>query len=125
MRSPMRMPPRKSARILMHREPMMLLARIHVTITLPEKERNTMTLTKDQVSGLARTPRCPRCDLNKTIGNALCRSCRAKLPENMRLALERIPSKDAWIVSRAVRAAARYFDVHFQSVRNFGGGRPR
>jgi len=43
----------------------------------------------------------------------------------MRLALERIPSKDAWTVSRAVRAAARYFDVHFQSVRNFGGGRPR
>ena len=84
-----------------------------------------MTLTKDQLTGLAKTPICPRCDLNKTIGNALCRSCRAKLPENMRLALERIPSKDAWIVSRAVRAAARYFDVHFQSVRNFGGGRPR
>jgi tRNA(Ile2) C34 agmatinyltransferase TiaS len=91
----------------------------------PERGIQTMTLTKEQVSGLAKTPRCPRCDLNKTIGNALCRSCRAKLPENMRLALERIPSKDAWTVSRAVRAAARYFDVHFQSVRNFGGGRPR
>ena len=108
----------------MQTEPMVCLARIHVTITT-RSERDSMTLTKEQVSGLAKTPRCPRCDLNKTIGNALCRSCRAKLPENMRLALERIPSKDAWIVSRAVRAAARYFDVHFQSVRNFGGGRPR
>ena len=78
-----------------------------------------MTLTKEQVAGLAKTPRCPRCDLNKTMGTALCRSCRAKLPETMRLALEKIPSKDAWMVSRAVRAAARYFDVHFQSVRNF------
>lgn len=84
-----------------------------------------MTLTKEQLAGLAKTPRCPRCDLTKTIGNALCRSCRAKLPENMRLALEKIPSKDAGLVGRAVRAAARYFDVHFRSVRDFGGGRPR
>jgi tRNA(Ile2) C34 agmatinyltransferase TiaS len=114
----------KSARILMQGKRIVWLVRIHVTITAPG-ERDPMTLTKDQVSGLAKTPRCPRCDLNKTIGNALCRSCRAKLPENMRQALERIPSKDAWTVSRAVRAAARYFDVHFQSVRNFGGGRPR
>ena len=45
-------------------------------------------------------------DLNKTIGNALCRSCRAKLPENMRIALERIPSKDAWTVSRAVEPSS-------------------
>jgi hypothetical protein len=59
------------------------------------------------------------------MGNALCRRCRAKLPQNMRAGLERIRSKDAWSVARAMRAAANYFDVHFQSVRNFGGGRKR
>jgi predicted amidophosphoribosyltransferase len=84
-----------------------------------------MTLTKDQISGLAKKPHCPRCDLDKTFGNALCRRCRAKLPPNMRPGLERIPSKDAWTVARAMRAAANYFDVHFQSIRNFGGGRKR
>jgi tRNA(Ile2) C34 agmatinyltransferase TiaS len=85
----------------------------------------SMTLSKEEVAGLARRPRCPRCDLNKTIGNALCRRCRSKLPPNMRAELERIAAKDGWVVARAVRAAARYFDVHFQSVRNFGGGRKR
>ena len=65
-----------------------------------------MTLSKEQVERLARKSHCPRCDLNKTIGAALCRRCRMKLPEQM-------------------RAAANYFDVHFQSVRNFGGGRRR
>lgn len=109
----------------MQREPPVRLARIHVKMIRKRGGGGAMSLTKEQVSGLAKKPRCPRCDLNKTIGNALCRTCRAQLPENMRLALERIPSKDAWIVSRAVRAAARYFDVHFQSVRSFGGGRPR
>jgi hypothetical protein len=84
-----------------------------------------MTLTKDQIKGLARKPHCPRCDLDKTFGNALCRRCRAKLPMNMRSGLERIPTKDAWSVARAMRAAANYFDVHFQSIRNFGGGRKR
>lgn len=84
-----------------------------------------MKMTKDQVAGLAKTARCPRCDLNKTIGNALCRSCRAKLPAAMRASLEKIPSKDAWAVSRALHAAANYFNVHFQSIRNFGGGRKR
>lgn len=84
-----------------------------------------MTLSKDDVAGLAKKPRCPRCDLDKTIGNALCRRCRMKLPVNMRAGLEQVPSKDAWTVSRALRAAANYFDVHFQSVRNFGGGRKR
>lgn len=83
------------------------------------------TLTKEQIAGLAKTPRCPRCDLDKTIGNALCRSCRAKLPEQMRRALEKIPSKDPWFVGRAISAAANYFDVHFQSIRNFGGGKKR
>lgn len=84
-----------------------------------------MTVNKDEVAGLAKKPRCPRCDLNKTIGAALCRRCRMKLPQNMRDALERVPTKDAWTVARALRAAANYFDVHFQSVRNFGGGRKR
>jgi len=84
-----------------------------------------MTFTKEQVQGLAKKSSCPRCDLNKTIGAALCRSCRMKLPEQMRRALEHVPQQDAWAVSRALRAAANYFDVHFQSVRNFGGGRKR
>jgi len=43
----------------------------------------------------------------------------------MRHDLESIPSKDVWSVGRALRAAANYFDVHFQSVRKFGGGRRR
>ena len=84
-----------------------------------------MSMTKDQVKGLARRQRCPRCDFNKTIGNALCRKCRSQLPEHMRAGLEKIPSKDEWTVSRAVRAAANYFNVHFQSVRKFGGGKKR
>lgn len=82
-------------------------------------------MTRDQVVGLAKTTRCPRCDLNKTIGAALCRSCRSKLPAHMRMALEGIRTKDEWTVSRAMRAAANYFNVHFQSVRNFGGGKRR
>lgn len=84
-----------------------------------------MSMTKDQVKGLARRQRCPRCDLNKTIGNALCRRCRSQLPEHMRAPLEKIPSKDAWKVTNALRAAANYLNVHFQSVRKFGGGKKR
>lgn len=84
-----------------------------------------MTLTKDQVRRLARRGTCPRCDLNKTIGNALCRKCRSQLPEHMRKPLEEIPAKDEWTVARAMRAAANYFNVHFQSVRTFGGGKKR
>ncbi len=82
-------------------------------------------MTRDDISGLAKRAHCPRCDLNKTIGTALCRSCRSKLPAHMRLALEGIPNKEPWAVSRAMRAAANYFNVHFQSVRNFGGGKKR
>ncbi len=82
-------------------------------------------MTRDDISGLAKRAHCPRCDLNKTIGTALCRSCRSKLPTHMRLALEGIPTKEPWMVSRAMRAAANYFNVHFQSVRNFGGGKKR
>ena len=88
-----------------------------------EKGRGVMT--KDQLKSLARRPRCPRCDFDKTIGNALCRRCRTKLPAQMRAGLEGIPSKDTWIVTRALRAATNYFDVHFASVRRFGGGRRR
>jgi hypothetical protein len=84
-----------------------------------------MALTRTDVVVLAKKPTCPRCDLNKTIGHALCRSCRSKLPQNMRAALEKIPNKDAWSVSNAMRQAANYFNVHFQSVRNFGGGKKR
>ena len=82
-------------------------------------------MTKEEVARLANGSRCPRCDLNKTIGAALCRRCRAKLPAHMRAGLEGIPSKDEWSVGRAIRAAANYFNVHFASVRKFGGGRKR
>ena len=84
-----------------------------------------MPMTRDQVTGLAKRPHCPRCSGDKTIGNALCRRCRTKLPQQMRAGLEGIPTKDAWTVSRALRAAANYFEIHFQSVRRFGGGRKR
>lgn len=84
-----------------------------------------MTFTKNDVVVLAKKPKCPRCDLNKTIGHALCRSCRSKLPQNMRVALEKIPNKDAMMVTYAMRQAANYFTVHFQSIRNFGGGKKR
>ena len=83
------------------------------------------TLSREQVAGLANRRQCPRCDSDKTIGSALCRRCRSKLPTHMRTALETISNKDEWSVSRALRAAANYFNVHFQSVRNFGGGRKR
>lgn len=43
----------------------------------------------------------------------------------MREQLEHIAAKNSWSVMSALRAAANYFDVHFQSVRNFGGGRKR
>lgn len=84
-----------------------------------------MHLTTDQVKGLAKKTRCPRCDLEKTIGNALCSRCRSKLPPHMRWPLEKIPSKEPGFVGRALRAAANYFDVHFRSIRHFGGGRKR
>lgn len=84
-----------------------------------------MQLSKDQVAALAKKRSCPRCDLEKTVGNALCRRCRAKLPPHMRLGIENIPSKDGGLVGNALRAAANYFNVHFASVRKFGGGRKR
>jgi hypothetical protein len=84
-----------------------------------------MLFSEKDVAGLARQPRCPRCDLDKTIGNALCKRCRSKLPQHMRPGLEMVASKDAYSVGRALRAAANYFNVHFQSVRKFGGGKKR
>jgi hypothetical protein len=82
-------------------------------------------LTKEQLADLSKKRSCPRCDLEKTVGNALCRRCRSKLPPHMRLAVENIPTKDGGIVGNALRAAANYFTVHFASVRKFGGGRKR
>ena len=84
-----------------------------------------MNLTKEQLASLANRPKCPRCDLEKTVGNALCRRCRSKLPPHMRIGVENIPSKEPWTVGSALRQAANYFNVHFQSVRNFGGGKKR
>jgi hypothetical protein len=43
----------------------------------------------------------------------------------MRAGLDSLGAKDEFTVSRALRAAANYFNVHFQSVRNFGGGKKR
>jgi len=82
-----------------------------------------MTMTREQVAALAKRRRCPRCEIDKTVGAALCRTCRAKLPPHMRAALERVGTKDEWVVGRALRAAANYFNVHYQSVKNFGGGK--
>ena len=45
------------------------------------------------------------------------------LPRNMRASLEGVEQHDEGTVYRALRAAANYFDVHFQSIRSFGGGR--
>lgn len=84
-----------------------------------------MHMTKEQVAKLAKKPRCPRCDFNKTMGAALCRSCRSKLPAHMRRPLESIPDRDGNVVGQALRAAANYLTVHFQSVRKFGGGKKR
>lgn len=84
-----------------------------------------MHLTKEQVAQLARKKQCPRCDLDKTMGHGLCRVCRSKLPPHMRLGIEDIPAKDAGVVGNALRAAANYFNVHFASIRKFGGGKKR
>jgi predicted amidophosphoribosyltransferase len=84
-----------------------------------------MHLTKEQVAELSKKRQCPRCDFDKTFGNALCRRCRSKLPPHMRLNVENIPAKDGGVVGNALRAAANYFNVHFASIRNFGGGKKR
>jgi hypothetical protein len=43
----------------------------------------------------------------------------------MRLGVENVAAKDEWTVGSALRAAANYFNVHFASVRKFGGGKKR
>jgi uncharacterized paraquat-inducible protein A len=82
-------------------------------------------LSEQQVARLAKRKSCPRCNLEKTEGNALCRRCRFKLPAHMRLPLQEIVKRDEWIVASALRAAANYFDIHYKSIRMFRGGRMR
>jgi hypothetical protein len=80
-------------------------------------------LTRQDIAKLARRRSCPRCSLQKTEGNALCRRCRFKLPAHMRRPLEGIAARDEGVVTGALRAAANYLDVHFRSIRQFRGGR--
>ncbi len=82
-------------------------------------------LSRQQIDKLARRRSCPRCNLEKTDGTALCRRCRFKLPAHMRLPLEGIVKRNESVVSNALRAAAEYFDLHYRSIRFFGGGRLR
>jgi hypothetical protein len=82
-------------------------------------------MSKSQVQRLAKRRSCPRCTMDKTEGNALCRRCRYKLPAHMRLPLEGIVRQDEGVVAGALRAAASYFDQHFKSIRHFRGGRVR
>lgn len=82
-------------------------------------------MTRQEIDRLAARRHCPRCTLDKTLGMALCRRCRYKLPTNMRLPLEHIAVKSESLVYSALRAAANYFDMHFRSVLDFRGGRPR
>ena len=82
-------------------------------------------LSKSQIERLAKRQSCPRCNLEKTEGNALCRRCRFKLPAHMRLPLEGIAKREEWVVAGALRAAASYFDIHYKSIRLFRGGRIR
>jgi hypothetical protein len=80
-------------------------------------------MSREDVERLARHKSCPRCSLDKTEGMALCRRCRYTLPPHMRRPLERIVERDEWVVYGALRAAATFFDIHFRSIREFGGGR--
>jgi hypothetical protein len=82
-------------------------------------------MSGQQITKLANRRNCPRCSLEKTVGNALCRRCRFKLPAHMRLPLEGIAKREEWIVAGALRAAANYFDIHYRSIRFFRGGRVR
>ncbi len=80
-------------------------------------------MNKQQIERLARRKSCPRCNRDKTEGHALCRRCRFQLPAHMRLPLEGVAKREETVVTRALRAAANYFDVHYRSIRDFGGGR--
>lgn len=78
-------------------------------------------LSKQQIDRLARRRSCPRCNLTKTQGNALCRKCRFKLPAHMRLPLEGINAREERLVASALRAAASFFDMHYRSILEFRG----
>jgi predicted amidophosphoribosyltransferase len=78
-------------------------------------------LSKQQIERLSTRKRCPRCSMNKTQDMALCRRCRYKLPSHMRMLLEGISERDEGVVGNALRAAANYFEAHYQSIRNFTG----
>lgn len=82
-------------------------------------------MSRQQIEKLAKRRSCPRCSLEKTEGTALCRRCRYKLPSHMRLPLEGIDRRQEWAVYIALRAAANFFDIHYRSIRDFGGGRIR
>jgi uncharacterized paraquat-inducible protein A len=82
-------------------------------------------ISAQQIARLAKRRSCPRCSLEKTEGAALCRRCRFKLPAHMRLPLQEIATRDEGVVTGALRAAANYFEVHYKSIRFFGGGRVR
>jgi hypothetical protein len=43
----------------------------------------------------------------------------------MRLPLEGIQQREKSVVASALRAAADYFDMHYRSILDFRGGRPR
>jgi hypothetical protein len=82
-------------------------------------------VSRIQIDRLARQRACPRCTLDKTGGMALCKRCRFKLPAHMRRPLEHIDRRETSIVSGALRAAANYFDMHYRSILDFGGGHSR
>src|SRR4051794_41619849 len=88
-------------------------------------EGGFVMISAQQIARLAKRRSCPRCNLEKTEGAALCRRCRFKLPAHMRLPLQAIDEREEWIVASALRAAANYFDIHYRSIRTFGGGRIR
>jgi hypothetical protein len=90
-----------------------------------ESGREGVMVRREDLQRLAKQRGCPRCSLDKTEGTALCRRCRFKLPPQMRMPLEGITKREEWVVYGALRAAANYFDVHYRSIRDFGGGRMR
>ena len=83
------------------------------------------TNESNDVSRLAKRQHCPLCEGGKTTEAAICRKCRMKLPPHMRTNLTAIREREPDTVTTAIRQAVRYIDVHFQSIRNFGGGRRR
>jgi len=82
-------------------------------------------ISAQQIARLGKRKSCPRCNLEKTEGTALCRRCRFKLPAHMRIPLQEIATRDECVVAGALRAAANYFEIHYKSIRFFRGGRIR